>query len=164
MSQFALPPTKSVGTKTVLHTVRDASGNASTKLCQYQVQYSATGQNFNGQPTHQILQPVNADGTSVFKQGSTVAAKFRVLDAQGNSIGTAGVISSFRLIQTMSGTVSDVDESVDSSTPDTAFRWDGVGQQWIFNISTKNLSANVKYTYRITLNDGTHIDFMFALK
>ena len=49
------------------------------------------------------------------------------------------------------------------STPDTAFRWSSTDQQWIFNINTKGLSI-AKYSYRITLNDGSTIDFAFTLK
>ena len=114
---------------------------------------------------HQILQPINFDGTSVFKQKSTVPAKFRVCDINGNSIGVAGVVSSFRLVQTTAGTiVSTVDESVDSTTPDAAFRWDPTAQQWIFNMNTKSLTANVTYYYTITLNDNSTITFMFGLK
>lgn len=114
---------------------------------------------------HQILQPINFDGSSVFKQKSTVPAKFRVCDINGNSIGVAGVVSSFRLVQTTAGTiVSTVDEAVDSTTPDAAFRWDPTAQQWIFNMNTKNLVANVTYYYTITLNDNSTITFMFGLK
>ena len=57
-----------------------------------------------------ILQPINADGSSVFKQGSTVPAKFRVCDAKGNSIGTPGVVASFKQIQTINGIESTVNE------------------------------------------------------
>jgi hypothetical protein len=113
---------------------------------------------------HQILQPVDADGSSVFKQKSTVPAKFRVCDANGASIGTPGVVASFKLIQTISGTVTDVDEAVDSTTPDNAFRWDPSAQQWIFNMNTKSLSAGKTYVYRIVLNDQSNIDFRFGLK
>ena len=110
-----------------------------------------------------ILQPINADGTSVFKQKSTVPAKFRVCDANGVSIGTPGVVASFRLTKTVSGTVVDtVDEAVDSTTPDALFRW--TGEQWIFNMSTKSLSTNVTYFYQITLNDNSTINFSFGLK
>jgi hypothetical protein len=118
-----------------------------------------------GAPGHSILQPINADGTSVFKQKSTMPAKFRVCDANGNSIGSPCVVSSFRLVQIVSGLVPTlVDEPVDSTTPDTAFRWSATDQQWIFNINTKNLSANTTYVYRITLNDGSTIDFRLGLK
>jgi hypothetical protein len=128
------------------------------------IQYAALGTICLGSPGHQILQPINFDGTSVFKKGSTVPAKFRVCDANGNSIGTAGLVTSFRLIGTLSGTFCPVDEAVDSTTPDTAFRWSATDQLWIYNINTKNLQANKTYTYEIKLNDGTSITFMFGLK
>jgi hypothetical protein len=113
---------------------------------------------------HSILQPINADGSSTFKQGSTVPAKFRVCDVAGHSIGTAGVVTSFNLVQIISGTVSaTVDESVISTTPDSSFRWDSTAQQWIFNVSTKPLSAQTTYVYSIGLNDGSTIFFRYGL-
>ena len=117
-----------------------------------------------GSPGHSILQPINPDGSSVFKQKSTVPAKFRVCNASGASIGTPGVVQSFRMTGAGTGTIGAVDESVDSTTPDTAFRWDPTGQQWIFNMDTKGLSANVTYQYTITLNDSTSIIFVFGLR
>lgn len=117
-----------------------------------------------GDLSHSILQPVNVDGSSVFKKGSTVPAKFRVCNAAGASVGSAGVVTSFRLIGTSAGTVGDISESVISTTPDTDFRWDASAQQWIFNVSTKNLNATITYYYRITLNEGSSIDFHYGLK
>jgi hypothetical protein len=38
------------------------------------------------------------------------------------------------------------------------------GDQWIFNISTKNDNAGSTYFFRIFLNDGTNIDFDFGLR
>jgi hypothetical protein len=74
-------------------------------------------------------------------------------------------VASFRLVQTVSGTVvSTVDEAVVSTTPDTAFRWDSSAQQWIYNINTKSLKASYTYYYDIALADGTHILFHFGLK
>ncbi len=116
-----------------------------------------------GDASHVILQPINTDGTSVFKQGSTVPAKFRVCDANGKSIGDPGVVQSF-VATYMAGTSTGVNETIVATTPDTAFRWDATGQQWIFNVSTKNLSANRTYIYVITLNDGSTITFRFGLK
>jgi len=115
-----------------------------------------------GAPSRTALQPINADGSSVFKQGSTVPVKFRVCDAKGNSIGTPGVVASFQQIQTINGTESTVNEPVDSTTPNTEFRWSG--DQWVFNMNTKTLTAGKTYTYRVTLNDGTSFDFKFGLK
>lgn len=125
------------------------------------VRYAATCAGGQGR---QILPPVNADGTSVFRQGRTVPAKFRVCDANGQSIGTAGVVQDFRLTQVISGTASDVNENVPSTTPDTAFRWDAAEQQWVFNISTAGQEAQKTYVYTITLNDGTTISFRYGLR
>ena len=44
-----------------------------------------------GDVGHQIRQPINLDGSSVWKQNATVPAKFAVCDANGVSIGTAGL-------------------------------------------------------------------------
>ena len=131
----------------------------------------ATGGTCDGAAGHAILQPITA--SSVFKQGSTVPAKFRVCDANGVSIGPNGatgngpttkIVASFYMIGSTTGTVANVNEPVASTTPDTAFRWDSTNQQWIFNISTSNLSASTTYKYEITLNDGSTIDFQFGLK
>jgi len=131
----------------------------------FKILYLPVGTMCLGSPGHQILQPINADGTSVFKQKSTVSAKFRVCDAYGNSVGTPGVVSTFNLFQTVSGTATiAVNEPVDSTSAFTEFRWSPADQEWIFNISTKNLSANKTYFYRIGLNDGTYIEFSFGLR
>jgi hypothetical protein len=114
-----------------------------------------------GDVGHAILQPINADGTSVFKQGSTIPTKFRVCDANGVSIGTAGVVTSF-VIDQISANSAPIDETVVSTTPDTVFRWSV--DQWIFNLSTKNLTANKLYRGTITLNDGSTIIYNFGLK
>jgi HYR domain-containing protein/surface protein with Ig-like domain len=160
---------QAVGTYPVNYTATSTCGNTATARRAVSVRYQPAGGTCGGVPTHAILQPIDADGSSVFKQGSTVPAKFRVCDAQGTSVGPTAsastVVSNFRLIQVINGLVpTQVDEAVDSGTPDSAFRWDSTDQQWIFNISTKNLGANRTYVYQITLNDGTAIEFQFGLR
>ena len=156
--------TASVGTKTFSVTATDAVDNSTNVTNPYTVAYASSGTCY-GDAGHQILQPVNADSSSVFKQGSTVPVKFRVCDGSGKSMGTPGLVVGFLLTQTFSGTlVNTVNEPIISSTPDASFRWDALSQQWIFNVSTKALSANVTYYYRITLDDGSTIDFRFGLK
>jgi hypothetical protein len=128
------------------------------------IQYASGGM-CAGDAGHTIRQPINPNGTSVFKQKSTVPAKFAVCDANGSSIGTAGVVTSFTLVRIFSGTSDNtVNETVDSTTPDTMFRFDPTGQQWIFNMNTKTLNANTTYYYNITLNDGSAILYSFGLK
>jgi hypothetical protein len=125
----------------------------------------ATGGTCMGSPGHTILQPIKADGTSVFKRNSTVPAKFRVCDANGASIGNPGVVSGFRLVRVLYGTAEEqFPETVASQTPDTTFRWDSSDRQWIFNIDTKPLVASRTYVYEILLNDGSKIEFQFGLK
>jgi photosystem II stability/assembly factor-like uncharacterized protein len=125
----------------------------------------APGGLVDGEPSHVILQPVAADGSSVFKAGRTVPLKFRVGDANGNSIGTPGTIASFRIIDIITGTVSTtVDLAPSSTTPDTSFRFDPTAQQWIFNLNTSGLSAGSTYVFRIGLADGSNIDLQFGLR
>ena len=156
--------TASVGGKNFTVSAGDVAGNPAMKSVTYSVQYLSTGTCL-GEPTHQVLQPINADGSRVFKAGSTVPVKFRVCDALGTSIGTAGVVATVKLIQTTNGTaVNDVDELPVSTSADTQFRWDPTAQQWVFNLSTKGLATNLTYSYQILLNDQTAINFRFGLK
>jgi len=118
-----------------------------------------------GSPGHQVVPPLAADGSSVVRQNATVAVKFRVCDANGVSIGAPGVVTSFTLIRLLQGTVTtEVTVEPTSTTPDTAFRWDAAGQQWIFNLGTKDLAAGATYIYRIRLDDGSSIEFSFGLR
>jgi hypothetical protein len=153
-----------VGAYTVTYSAIDPSGNKQTATRTVKVQYVSGGVCM-GDTTHGILQPINSDGSSVFKKGSTVPAKFRVCDANGVAVGTAGVVADFVTLAAGAEPASaTINEDVVSSTPDTTFRWDGTGQQWIFNIGTKTLTSGNKYYYRIMLNDGTYIDFQFGVK
>src|SRR5262249_60531974 len=137
-----------------------ASSGSMTQLVQY-----ATAGICNGDAGHQILQPINFDGTSVFNGKSTSPAKFRVCDTNGLSVGAAGVVSGFYIYQIVGGTVTNaVNETVTSTTPDTSFRWDTTAQQWIFNINNKSYSGNQTYYFRINLNDGTSILFDYGLR
>jgi len=150
------------GSNTFLVTAKDQAGNTATQLATYGVKF-ATGLCL-GEQGHSVLQPINVDGSSIFKQKSTVPVKFRVCDANGVSI-ASGAVTDFRLIQIISGTtLSTVNEFVDSTTPDTTFRWDPSSQQWIFNTNTKSLSASMTYIYLITLADATTIQYQFGLK
>ena len=107
----------------------------------------------NGMVGHQVQQPINMDGSSVFKYGSTVPTKFTVCDAGGTPISST-VVSSFVAAAYVNGTVSNVvNETIYSTTPDTAFRWDPTAQQWIFNLSTSGLAKNATAVFIITLND-----------
>jgi hypothetical protein len=154
--------TSPVGHYTFAVTGTDQAGNSTTVTHGYDVRFS-TGLCLGG-AGHTVLEPINTDGTSVFKQKSTIPVKFRVCDANGISVGEA-VVANFRLAQVTSGTATtDVNEPVDSTTPDATFRWDPQAQQWIFNTNTKSLAANRTYGYLVTLTDGSEIAYQFGLK
>jgi len=168
MSGLAAAPcgslvTTTVGSKTVACSATDQAGNSSNAEAHYSVVYGVG--TCLGAPGRTILQPVNADGSSVFKQRSTVPAKFRVCDAHGVPVGTSGVVQDFRLAEAGNGTANEsVNELVESTTPDLYFRWSPTDQQWIFNINTKQLIAGKTYGYLITLNDGSVIGFSYGLR
>ena len=155
--------TSQVGAHSFVVSTTDRAGNVGSATATYIVQYVSVGACL-GAAGHQILDPVNADGTSVFRRGRTVPAKFRVCDANGTSIGAGDVVTDFRLVQVIAGTVADVNEVVPSTTPDQAFRWAGADQQWIFNMDTSGLTTNRTYVYRISLNDGSSITFKFGVR
>jgi hypothetical protein len=153
-----------VGSYTINCSGQSSSNYAITyKAGTLTVVYQSSG-TCNGDLGHTILQPINYQGNSVWKQGRTIPAQFRVCDANGVSISTPGVVSSFYLTQIIKGTMQNVDETVTSTTPDNAFRWDPTGLQWVFNISTKSLPAGQTYVYTITLNDGSTITFQYGLR
>jgi hypothetical protein len=159
--------TGTVGPHSFVVSALDLVGNSTTVSHNYAVGYATTGSCL-GSAGHDVLQPINPDSaptTSAFKKGSTVPVKFRVCDANGNSIGSAGVVTSFKLVKKAFGAVeTTVTEDPVSTTPDSAFRWSSTDQQWIFNLSTKNLTGGYTYSYEIGLNDGTRIAFHFYLK
>jgi hypothetical protein len=156
--------TSAVGAKPFAIEATDAVGNPASLVQSYRVRYGLVGTSCLGEPGHAVLQPVDADGSSVFKAGSTLPVKFRVCDAKGTSIGTAGVVGSFKLVKTDSGTGSAVNEMPVSATPDASFRWDPSARQWIYNLSTRNLVAGTTYGYSIELDDGSAIPFQFGLR
>jgi len=149
------------------------SAAAGTGLANYTIGYmngylaigygTCTGSN----PGGVILQPINTDGTSVFKRGSTVPVKFTECDANGNAISDQTAVfatgyGSITLISAVRGQVNNVNETTYTDIPDVAFRWsNGI---WIFNMATGNLDTNTRYTFRINLANGSYISFTFSTK
>jgi hypothetical protein len=156
--------TATVGEHTFTVTATDHAGNDAVVAATYKVQYASTGTLVNGEPSGVALEPINADGTSVFRRNQTVTVKFRVGDADGQSIGTPGLVIGLAMIGKTQGTVDGEVHEVTATTPDTEFRWDAEGEQWVFNLSTRYLDAGWTYVYQITLNDGSTIEFQFGLR
>jgi len=58
--------------------------------------------------------------------------------------------------------VDNVNEATYTDIPDSAFRWST--NQWIFNLSTSNLTKGTTYTFRIYLKDLSYIQFTVGAK
>ena len=152
---YTVTPSAAVGTGLGSYTIGYVTGTLT-------IGYGLCG---GSPPT--ILQPINADGSSVVKQGSTVPVKFSVCDANGNPISNPMAVfgnstGSITLLSAVRGTVDNVNEQTTNDIPDVAFRYSsGI---WIFNMATNNLVKNTTYHYRIPLADGSFILFQFGTK
>lgn len=149
--------TATVGTKTFEVRATDAAGHETVAAVTYLVQY-AQGTPCRGGPSHEILEPIAADGSAEVRRNSTVPAKFRVCDYAGVPVASPGVVESFR-ITSVDGLA--VDHAVPSTSAHEQFRT-GNGL-WTYQISTKSLQPGSSYGFTIGLDDGTSIDFGFRV-
>jgi probable HAF family extracellular repeat protein len=93
-------------------------------------------------------QPINSDGSSIFKAGRTVPVKVRLADCDGVTVADATVsIAVEKILDVIVGTVEELafDSSGNANTG-TLFRYDDTDEQYIYNLSTRSLSNG---TYRI---------------
>ncbi|PYJ69478.1 MAG: hypothetical protein DME76_08815 [Verrucomicrobia bacterium] len=116
-----------------------------------------------------ILPPINTDGSSVYKRkaGSTIPVKFKVCDANGNSISDPNVVfgsgscGSVTLTSIRRGTVDNVNENGTTDIPGVCFTYSG--DHWQFNMATTNLNAGDTDTFHIILRYG-YIEFTVGAK
>ena len=139
----------------------ESSGTASLRV----TYGTCTGQD----PGGVILPPIHAGGTSVFQHGSTVPVKFKVCDANGNSISDPNAVfasgsGSVTMITNLRGTVDNINEATYNDIPDSAFHFGSGSGVWIFNLVTSNLSRGSTYYFQINLRDGSAIQFQFGAK
>jgi hypothetical protein len=143
--------TATVGPKTVTRTAIDNVGHSVTQSCTTQVQYMYSG----------VLQPINPDGLSIFKAGSTVPVKFDLTDAAVSSITTAtATLSIAKISDSVEGVFVEA-VSTSAATTGSLFRYDG--GHYMFNLSTKGMTAGT-YSIKVTLDDGTTYRTQISLK
>jgi hypothetical protein len=150
----------SPGTHTVA-AVYSGDGNftGSSDTLSQSVQYSSG--DCQGVPGHQILPPISAEPPySDFNAGSTVPVKFRVCDANGDVVGTPGVVESFELVRRVSDHGGE--EVLHQAWTDGEFKYSN--HAWKLNLHTKGLDGGYTYFWSIHLNDGTSIDLRLHLK
>ena len=157
--------TATVGPKTFTVTATDAAGNQSQEVRNYSVVLPAVSTCL-GEPSRQILAPINVDGSSRFARGLPVLARFRVCGPDGQSLGTPGLVTSFRLVRstTAAGAVVATDRPVPTLLGSSALVWSRFTQSWLTLIDTRKLERTATHEFRVTLNDGGTIDFTFFVR
>jgi hypothetical protein len=136
--------TSAFGPKTFKVTATDKAGNTNEATVTYNIRYNCGG----------ILQPIEADGTSIFKLGSTVPVKFQLWDSNNNYVRTA--IAKISVAKLTNAVLGDEVEAVltSAATAGNLFRYDTASEQYIFNLGTKALSKGT-WQIKIVLDDGT---------
>jgi hypothetical protein len=145
-STFALGPTS------VSCTATNSHGGQTSGSFQVQVQYAWSG----------FLQPINADGSSVFKLGSTVPVQFQLT---GVSAGITNATATLTVAKISSNIVGTDMEAVSTSAATTgnAFRYDSTSGQYIFNLATKGLSKG-SWQLSVNLQDGVSRTVTISLR
>jgi hypothetical protein len=109
-----------------------------------------------------VLAPIKADGSSVFKAGQTVPVKFQLTGASAGVTDASIVL----LVAKVSNSVVGTEEAADSTsnaTEGNLFRYDATSGQYIFNLSTKELTPGT-YQLRIDAGDGVPHTVLISLK
>jgi hypothetical protein len=163
-------PSSSDGTgtsRTFSHTFAHAGSHAAsiTVTDQHDARATTSASAVVPFDTSGILQPINANGSSIFKSVSTIPVKVRFMDCDGSV--PFDLAPTIGVVKTSSSTpVSGVSEAARSTSEHT----DGVMRfsdgQWIYNLSGKSLS-DPSATYRLTINvpgTGQTVVVDFALK
>lgn len=133
-------PTSSLGLHTFGVSTSDNLGNAATTSATYGVTCVNAG----------ILQPINADGSSIFKLGRTVPIK-QQLQGTCAGLGTAQLtVYLAKVSSSISGTQV---EAVSTSSEDSGntMRYDPTSGQYLFNLGTGSLTAG---TYQLSIYIG----------
>ncbi len=109
-----------------------------------------------------VLQPVNADGSSVFKLGQTIPVKFRLT---GACMDITDLVAKIYVAQLIGSVVGTQIEAVSTAAADdgNTFRYDPVAGQYIFNLATKGLSAGT-WQLHILFGDGVDRTLIFSLR
>jgi hypothetical protein len=123
----------------------DVAGNSASDSRTYRVIYDWSA----------FLPPINNDGSSVFKLGSTVPVKFRLVNG---SAGVAGATHFQLFVAKVSNNVVGTEIEAVTSTPSSVgnlFRYDPTGGIYIYNMGTKGVPWSAgTYQLRVDLGDG----------
>jgi hypothetical protein len=108
-----------------------------------------------------FLEPINNDGSSIFKLKSTVPVRFRLLDVDGSY--KTDAVATLSLAKVENDIVGTYQEAVSTNAPDSgnAFRY--VGDHYQFNLGTKNLSTGT-WRLQVTVDGVVAKEVLISLK
>ena len=132
-----------VGTNTFEVVAMNNAGNTATTKQDFNVVYT-----FNG-----FLPPILADGSGVYKLGRTLPIKFQLIDVNNNYVLDA--IADLSFVKITNSILGDEEIPLSTSTADVGnqFRYDQAENQYIYNLSTKNLISG-SWQINVKLNDN----------
>lgn len=140
------------GVKTTQRTALDKVGHATTRTCTTAVRYMFSG----------LVQPVNPDGSSIFKLGSTIPLKFTLTDSASAPVNDA--VARVYLANVSSNVDGTYLEAVSTSAADTGNQFrQGTPGSYIFNLSSKGLSSGT-WSVKATLDDGSEYKTLISLR
>jgi len=110
-----------------------------------------------------FLEPINNDGSSIFKLNSTVPVKFQLLNADGSYKGDSTATLSIAKVE--NEVLGKYLEMVNTAAPDggSIFRYDPAAKQYIFNLGTRNLSLGT-YSLQVTVDGVVAEEVLISLK
>jgi len=151
------PPSGSIfapGSTTVTCTASDSSGHTATVTFAVIVTYQA--------PTDGTFyaQPINPDGSSIFKLGSTVPVKFALT---GASAGITNLVAKISVPKVSNGIEGSFVEATSTSGGDSGNTFRYSSGQYIFNLSTKSLSQGT-WAVKVDLGDGVDHTIHISLR
>jgi hypothetical protein len=131
-------------TTTVQCSAKDAAGNTASGSFVVTVKFP----DWSG-----ILQPINKEGDSVFKLGSTIPVKFQIPTPSGGFVTDA--IAKLLVTKIANNVLGDEAEAT-TTTPASSgndFRYDSTSNQYIYNLGTKSGYTAGTYQLRIDIGD-----------
>jgi hypothetical protein len=133
-----------LGTTNVTCTATDRSGSVAKRSFTVSVKVQApTDGTF-------FLQPINPDGSSIFKRGSTIPVKFRLTGASAGIKNLVAKLANAKVSNGITGTFVEAASTCGADSGNT-FRYEG--GQYVFNLSTRSLATGT-WSLKVDLGDG----------
>jgi hypothetical protein len=108
-----------------------------------------------------FLQPINSDGSSIFKKGQVIPVKFQLT---GASSGISNAVANLYYAKLTNGILGSETEAIPNVVADSGSQFHGTGGgMYQFNLGTSSMSIGT-WQLRIDLHDGVEHVVNISLK